>query len=180
MKPFEPLTLAGQAPHSIRRPALQPVTPIRRATVADADAITALVSEAYSPYIARIGKKPGPMLDDYRQLIADADVYVASLDSVVAGVLVMCKEGDEMLLANVAVLPRFKGQGIGKWLMAFCEELARQAGCAAVRLYTHERMTENIEIYKKLGYLETHRAVEDGFARVFMRKSILSPAGNPL
>ena len=36
---------------------------------------------------------------------------------------------------------------------------------------THELMVENIERYKKLGYQVTHRAMQDGFARVFMRKS---------
>lgn len=46
---------------------------------------------------------------------------------------------------------------------------------AAIRLYTHERMLENIEIYGKLGYQETRRAVADGFARVFMRKSLVGP-----
>lgn len=46
---------------------------------------------------------------------------------------------------------------------------------AAIRLYTHERMLENIKIYGKLGYQETRRAVEDGFARVFMRKSLVGP-----
>ncbi|EPW8904232.1 MULTISPECIES: GNAT family N-acetyltransferase [Pseudomonas] len=151
---------------------MQLVTTIRRATVADVDAITALVSEAYTPYIARIGKKPAPMLDDYRQVIADADVYVVLHDSVLVGVVVMCKEDNEMLLVNVAVLPRCKGQGIGKMLMTFCEDYTQRAGCTAVRLYTHEQMTENIEIYKKLGYLEAHRAMENGFARVFMRKAI--------
>jgi len=140
--------------------------------MADVEAITELVRAAYSPYIARIGKPPAPMLDDYRQVLAEAEVQVALQDERVCGVLVLEREGDEMLLANIAVLPACKGQGIGKVLMRLCETRARQAGCSAVRLYTHERMTENIEIYRKLGYVETHRAEEQGFSRVFMRKKL--------
>ena len=140
--------------------------------MADVDAITALVHEAYAPYIARIGKAPAPMLDDYRQVVAEAEVYVAVDGARIVGVLVMSREGSEMLLVNVAVLAACKGQGIGKQLMDFCEEQSRLAGCSAIRLYTHERMTENIEIYRKLGYVETHRAQEQGFARVFMRKQL--------
>lgn len=35
-----------------------------------------------------------------------------------------------------------------------------------------ELMIENIDIYKKLGYQKTHRASEEGFARVFMTKPV--------
>lgn len=145
---------------------------LRRAEPADVEAITGLVQAAYSPYIARIGKPPAPMLDDYRQVIADSEVHVALQGERVAGVLVLEREGDEMLLANVAVLPECKGQGIGKVLMHLCETRSRQVGCSAVRLYTHERMTENIAIYRTLGFVETHRAQEHGFSRVFMRKAL--------
>ncbi|MFJ3486821.1 GNAT family N-acetyltransferase [Pseudomonas sp. NPDC090202] len=146
--------------------------PLRRATPDDVDGITALVHEAYSPYIARIGKAPAPMLDDYRQVLSETDTFVIEDCGQVVGVLVMCVEDQDLLLVNVAVLPRCKGKGIGKRLMAFCEDYARSRHCDAVRLYTHERMVENIEIYSRLGYQETHRATEDGFARVFMRKVV--------
>ncbi|WP_085677619.1 MULTISPECIES: GNAT family N-acetyltransferase [unclassified Pseudomonas] len=145
---------------------------LRRAEPADVEAITGLVQAAYSPYIARIGKPPAPMLDDYCQVVAQAEVHVALDGTQVVGVLVLEREGDEMLLANVAVLPECKGQGIGKVLMHLCETRSRQVGCSAVRLYTHERMTENIAIYRTLGFVETHRAQEHGFSRVFMRKAL--------
>jgi ribosomal protein S18 acetylase RimI-like enzyme len=145
---------------------------LRRAQPDDADAIAALVTEAYTPYISRIGKKPAPMLDDYQQVLAETDTYVMTDGAEIVGVLVMSQEGNELLLINVAVSPRCKGQGLGKKLMAFCEDHALSAGCNAVRLYTHELMIENIEIYKKLGYQETHRATEQGFARVFMSKTL--------
>ena len=38
---------------------------IRVATAADVPAIEEIVNEAYRHYVARIGKPPGPMLDDY-------------------------------------------------------------------------------------------------------------------
>jgi ribosomal protein S18 acetylase RimI-like enzyme len=147
-------------------------TTIRRATQDDAECIAALIAEAYSPYIPRIGKKPAPMLDDYRQVVADFCVFVLTENADIVGVLVLSQENTELLLNNIAVLPRCKGKGIGKALMAFCEEYAQVMGCDAIQLYTHQLMTENIEIYKRLGYQETHRATENGFARVFMRKPL--------
>ncbi|WP_166220575.1 GNAT family N-acetyltransferase [Pseudomonas atagonensis] len=143
---------------------------IRQARLEDAAAIAALVNDAYAPYIPRLGQKPAPMLDDYRQVLSETDAFVLTDGEQIAGVLVMNVEHGELLLINVAVSPVFKGRGLGKRLMAYCEEHAQSKACTAVRLYTHERMTENIEIYKKLGYQETHRATENGFARVFMRK----------
>lgn len=143
---------------------------IRRAQLNDAQGIASLVTEAYAPYISRIGRKPVPMLEDYRQVVLDTDTFVLTDGAEIEGVLVMSQENTELLLINVAVSPRCKGRGLGKKLMAYCERHALALGCEAIRLYTHELMTENIEIYKKLGYQETHRATENGFARVFMRK----------
>jgi len=56
--------------------------------------------------------------------------------------------------------------------MNFAEGQARELGCRAIELYTNELMTENILIYPRLGYRETRRAVEEGYARVFFRKTV--------
>ena len=37
---------------------------------------------------------------------------------------------------------------------------------------TNEAMTENLAYYARHGYVETHRAEQDGFQRVFFRKPI--------
>ena len=39
----------------------------------------------------------------------------------------------------------------------------------ALRLYTNVAMTENLAMYRHLGFVETHRAVEDGYHRVHLR-----------
>lgn len=57
--------------------------------------------------------------------------------------------------------------------MDFVERQARAANLCEIRLYTHERMAENLVYYRKLGYEEVERRVEDGYARVFMRKTLL-------
>ena len=50
---------------------------IRRALPGDRTTVEAIVREAYSGYIERIGKPPGPMLDDYAALIESGAVNVA-------------------------------------------------------------------------------------------------------
>ena len=144
----------------------------RPATLADRQAIEDIVRQAYSPYIARIGRPPGPMLDDYEALISDGRVFVIEAEGVIQGLIVLIPEKDAMLLENVAVAPEFKGQGIGRRLLEYAERSARAAGYRAVRLYTHEKMTENIALYTRIGYVETHRAEEIGLKRVFMTKQL--------
>jgi hypothetical protein len=41
-----------------------------------------------------------------------------------------------------------------------------------VRLYTNEAMTENIALYSRIGFMETHRAEERGLRRVYMIKTL--------
>jgi L-amino acid N-acyltransferase YncA len=49
---------------------------IRSATAADAPAIAEIVDQAYRNYIARIGKPPAPMLDDYAARVSEGAVWV--------------------------------------------------------------------------------------------------------
>ena len=75
-------------------------------------------------------------------------------------------------LKNIAVFAQYQGMGIGKKLIAFCENSARQSGYSAVELYTNEKMSENLGVYPHLGYQEFGRWNEDGFSRVFFRKEL--------
>ncbi|TPW27034.1 GNAT family N-acetyltransferase [Pararhizobium mangrovi] len=145
---------------------------IRLAEPGDLAAIQAIVERAYTPYIARMGRKPGPMLDDYGGLIAAGRVNVATIEGVAAGFIVLVPEGRTLLLDNVAIDPGHRGTGLGRRLLSFAEETARAKGCSRIRLYTHQTMTENVALYTRLGYRETHRASERGFARIFMAKDL--------
>jgi len=61
-------------------------------------------------------------------------------------------EKKAMYLGRLAVLPELQGSGIGSWCLARIEELAKQAGCVAIRLDAYERYTELLEFYEKRGY----------------------------
>jgi len=117
---------------------------IRPATGADVQAIERIVHDAYVGYVERIGKQPGPMLDDYPARVAEGAVSVLTLDGAVVGVLVLLPERDHLLLDNIAVDPAHKGQGFGRRLMAHAEDEARRRAYAEIRLYTHVLMHENL------------------------------------
>ncbi len=146
---------------------------LRTARPEDRAVVEAIVRAAYSIYVARIGKPPGPMLDDYAGLIAAGAVNVLEEpDGVIAAIIVLLPRPDHLLLDNIAVRPDRQGQGLGRRLIAFAESEARQLGYAELGLYTHEAMTENIALYTRLGFRETGRALEAGYDRVFMTKPL--------
>jgi ribosomal protein S18 acetylase RimI-like enzyme len=143
---------------------------IRLARDGEHIAVGACVDAAYARYIERIGKKPAPMLADYAALIARGVVYVVPDENALRAVAVLILHDDHLFLENIAVHPACQGRGVGRVLMDFVEEQARAAERDEIRLYTHERMTENLPFYRGLGYEEVERRTEDGYARVFMRK----------
>jgi GNAT superfamily N-acetyltransferase len=145
---------------------------LRPATSDDLIAVQEIVQAAYTHYVARIGREPGPLADDYATLICEKRIYVAERDGLVQGIVVLIPQDDAMLLDNVAVAPEAQGSGLGRFLLAFAEREALEAGYGAIKLYTNEAMTENIALYARIGYKETHQAEEKGLRRVYMRKPL--------
>jgi ribosomal protein S18 acetylase RimI-like enzyme len=145
---------------------------IRPATAGDAAAVAACVHAAYRHYIARIGRPPGPTLDDYAEVIRERQVHLAEAGGDLAGVLVLQVACEGFLLENIAVAPAHKGTGVGRVLLELAEAEARRQGFASIYLYTHEKMTENQALYARIGYVEYDRRFEQGLARVYMRKPL--------
>ena len=145
---------------------------LRQATSDDLHSVEEVVRRAYSHYVSRIGQEPGPMSDDYGSLIGARRVQVVERDNAIQGIIVLIPERDAMLLDNVAVDPDAQGSGLGRLMLEYAEQAARAAGYRAIRLYTNEAMTENISLYSRIGYAETHRAEEKGLKRVYMVKAL--------
>ena len=146
---------------------------IRAATAADVPAIAEIVDHAYRHYIARMGKPPGPMLDDYAARVSEGAVWVVEEGAVIAAIIVLLPMLDYLLLDNVAVSPARQGLGLGRRLLAFAETEALRRGYREIRLYTHQTMVENQRLYASIGYQETGRGTEAGYDRVFMRKQLI-------
>lgn len=145
---------------------------IRAARADDASTVRAVVHAAYAHYVSRIGKPPGPMLDDYAKRIADDQAWVLEDAGRIVGVLVLEQTTSGFLLDNIAVLPECQGKGYGRQLMEFAEAEARRRGFGEIHLYTHELMTENIALYLRVGFIETRRVSEKGYDRVYMTKRL--------
>ncbi len=74
-------------------------------------------------------------------------------------------------LGRVAVLPEYRGQGLGREIMRRLEGLARERGLPAV--WCHAQVTALV-FYQKLGYEEVgERFMEAGIAHCLMRKTVV-------
>src|SRR4051812_24649884 len=110
---------------------------IRRATAIDSESVRLVVEAAYRQFIPRIGKPPGPMLDDYPKRIAEGQAWILEDGGEIVGVLVLEQGPLGFLLDNIAVLPDRQGKGFGRALMEFAETEAHRRGFREIHLYTH-------------------------------------------
>jgi ribosomal protein S18 acetylase RimI-like enzyme len=146
---------------------------LRAATDADVPRLAELVRAAYGHYVERIGGPPGPMTEDYADVVRRYQVTVAERDGETVGLIVTGVDDEGFFIANVAVDPSHQGGGVGRALLQHAEQAARRAGFDSVYLYTHERMTENIALYTRIGYVEyDRRPVDQTTHLVYLRKQL--------
>jgi ribosomal protein S18 acetylase RimI-like enzyme len=144
----------------------------RSANGPDAPNVAELVAAAYGHYVERIGGPPGPMTYDYAEVIRDRQVTVAERHGAIVGVIVLTVTDEGFLVDNVAVHPAHRGTGLGRALVEFAEAEARRAGFDSIYLYTHEKMTENLALYSRIGYVEYDRRSQGSFSLVYLRKQL--------
>ncbi|HVY15677.1 MAG TPA: GNAT family N-acetyltransferase [Rhodopila sp.] len=125
---------------------------LRRATPADAAAVRDLTRAAYAKWVPVIGREPKPMTADYEMAVREHVVDLLHLDSELVGLIEMRAGTDHLLIVNVAVSPAHQGRGYGRALLAHAEEFARSRGLEDVRLYTNGKFTDNVSLYKRVGY----------------------------
>jgi N-acetylglutamate synthase-like GNAT family acetyltransferase len=97
-------------------------------------------------------RKPlGISLND-ETLEQERDYYhlVCHVDGELVGCLVLLPQGSiEVRMRQVAVGPHLQGQGIGRTLVEYAEQFARERGFSLMKLYARDTA---IPFYEKLGY----------------------------
>jgi GNAT superfamily N-acetyltransferase len=154
----------------------KPIPALRRATAADAPAITELVAAAYRHYEPLLGRTPMPMLVHYATRCARTKIWVLELDVRLVGVIELQPRADHVWVENVAVAPRWQGRGFGRLLLRHAEVEAARHGLREIGLLTNERYADNIAMYTRYGYRETHRVPHLGTDLVFFRKQLRTGA----
>jgi ribosomal protein S18 acetylase RimI-like enzyme len=130
---------------------MNPAWHIRKAFPGDSVKLENCMKSAYAIYEQRMGGIRLPPLDtDYLHEIKHYPTWVVESEASVLGGLIIVFDDAQAVIANIAVDPRFQGQGIGG------------------KLATHPLLSENLALYQHLGWKETARDE----SRIFMKKRI--------
>ena len=139
----------------------------------DVTAIRAVVEAAYALYVPRIGRAPAPMTADYEALVAAGEVWVGERGRTGCRRPRDPASDDALELENVAVDPgragaRPRPRARSRSPSSHARELGLDGGRAV-----HERGDgREPRLYPRLGFVETGRRVEDGYRRVYFRKTL--------
>lgn len=121
---------------------------IRRASAADAEALTACITAAYAPF-RDLGIPP--VEQGVAEDIVRHHVWLAVIDGIVRGGVVVMLDG-QAHIANLAVDPVAGGRGVGRALIQRACDAAKDEGFTRVELATHRGMTGTQVFYRKLGW----------------------------
>jgi ribosomal protein S18 acetylase RimI-like enzyme len=141
---------------------------IRPALPSEAGAIRWVVRDAYTRWVARLGREPSPMQWDYAQRIADGLAWVLEVEGEIIGLIELKAGPEALLISNIAVVSAEQGKGHGKQLIAFAEEEAKLRRYGEIRLYVNALMAENVALYRHLGFIEIDRFHGEGSDRVYL------------
>jgi len=151
---------------------MQAAISLRKAIKEDSDWLMMCTLQAYSIYIPVLGRKPVPMTLDYEVAIDDYDIWIAEREDKSIGLLMLRHEKDHTVIYSIAVLPECAGQGVGRQLLVHAEEIALANGFKLLRLYTNERMERNLAIYRRFGYVDSHKTRFQGSNVIHLKKSL--------
>jgi ribosomal protein S18 acetylase RimI-like enzyme len=148
---------------------------IRRATIADAPAIHALLLEC-GKELSVSGydnwNPPAPL----RRVEADInerEVYVMDDDGELIASVAVAVEGNVMHMYRLAVKPARQGRGTGAWLTGIVHERARELGCTTIRLDALMSNASVIAFYQRAGYQIMSELERDGWRFARMEKKLV-------
>lgn len=145
---------------------------LRPATKEDVPAIRALTRDAYAKWVHRIGREPVPMTADYALAVRTHRYDLLERAGEIVALVETMLHPDHLWVENLAVLPAHHRQGLGRYMLAQAETVARSLGHTQIRLLTNRDFTGNVGFYQRAGFvIEREEAFKGGIA-VHLRKAL--------
>lgn len=143
----------------------------RRATAAELPQIVALLAddELGRTREADAGDSMAPYLSAWAEMETQPSnwILVAVVDDEVVGTLQLTliaglsRQGAKRAqIEGVRVKSTARGQSVGRKLMGFAIEIAREHGCRLVQLTTDKRRPDARRFYESLGFEATHEGMK--------------------
>lgn len=155
---------------------------LRAATEEDAPSILDVIHAAFAEYQGKLDPPsgaPGETEASLRSLFVSERCIVAGFDAQMAGCVFFHIGLSDTYFHRLAVLPAYRGRGVGLALTAGVEAQAVRAGSPRVRLGVRLQLPENQALYAALGYKVTGLHAHPGYDRptyAAMVKDVSQPA----
>ncbi|MEO0060159.1 MAG: hypothetical protein RLZZ312_1806 [Bacteroidota bacterium] len=82
-------------------------------------------------------------------------IFFAKINHEIAGTVALIKSHNNVFeLSKMAVSENFQSQGIGKILIEYCFDFAKQNNISEIILYSNTKLEAAIHLYKKMGFTE--------------------------
>ncbi len=108
-------------------------------------------------------------LDELKAELASNSGCVALVGSRMVGSVTARLVGDVLRIGRLAVVPDMQGRGIGTRLL---ETVEARSDAAEATLFTGALSIANLRLYKRQGYVETHRVTLPAVELVYLRKPL--------
>jgi ribosomal protein S18 acetylase RimI-like enzyme len=159
---------------------------LRPATADDAPALAATIAAAFAQYRGKLVPESGALAETAAGitgvLAKGSTAIVAERNGEMLGcVMTKVMEGD-LYFGRLSVVPKARGLGLARRLVEAVEADGRTRGLAGVRLGVRMVLTENQQLFRSLGYVETGREAHPGFdhpTSINMRKALGTAGSGP-
>lgn len=94
-----------------------------------------------------------PSIDELNSYMDTAISFIAELDGAIIGACLMTQVTPETIeLKNISVYPDFRNMGVGRSLISFAADMARDAGCLEIIAGTDNSNAPGLIFLQKLGF----------------------------
>lgn len=149
---------------------------IRKATIADADAIALIMQEAFKKYMQDTGLS-SPLealaegVDTIKSDIENKEVYIALIDDIPVGTIRIRINADgTAYISRFGVMLDYHNIGIGKSLMNLADKILKSKGIKKVSLHTASKYRDLIRFYYGRGFYIESTSTERGYIRALLVK----------
>lgn len=153
-------------------------TELRASRAEEIARIREIAQAAYAHYVERMGQRPGPMDTDYEAEHHKGHLYSVLVDGELCGYLGLGDQDptrpEDLEVDNIALLPGLQRLGLFGALVRVSDWIAWISGRTRLHVYTHVKMTENIKLYRSIGFEDIGEVEEHGFRRLYMAKPVFS------
>ena len=143
----------------------KPDIQIRRAAPADAEAIAAVLREAFAGYRASYTAEgfaaTTPAAGQIRSRLDEGPVWVAVRGDSIVGTVSVVPRGESLYVRGMAVLTAARGQRLGEALLRQVEEFAAAQGHGRLYLSTTPFLSRAIRLYERAGFQRNDEGPHD-------------------